>query len=76
MHGMTQDRWDAALTEGVRISLSDYERDAVAWIYQDGRPFIEIALGVGRSLGTVKTAVRALRAMGLVGRRYSGCSSV
>jgi predicted transcriptional regulator len=59
---------------GPHRPLSDYDRDAIAWMYQDARPLVEIAGGVGRAMGTVKTAIRGLRAVGLVGRRY-GCQA-
>lgn len=53
-----------------RTRLSDDERLAVAWMYQDERPLAEIAGGIGRPIGTVKTVVASLRRAGLVDRRY------
>ena len=51
--------------------LSDYDRDTILWMYQDGRPLLDIARAIERHVGTVKTFIRALRNDGLVGRRYA-----
>lgn len=49
--------------------LSEYDHAAILFMAEDRRPLVEIAGAVGRSLGTVKSAVRRLRRDGVLPRR-------
>lgn len=62
-------RWNAALTERDRQPLSDYDRDAIRYMGEDRRPYVEIAGAVGRCVGTVSSELFRLRQSGVIARR-------
>ncbi len=51
--------------------LSQPEIDRIVSLYTKGMKYREIEAEIGRSIGTVKTALRRLRLAGVIVRRYS-----